>query len=177
MSYSLFVQAQICKAADGIANIWISNYFFGDTHTHTKILPLPSSCGGFSLHLHTACKPESVFAVCLFMFSLQSPPRKCIIVTMVVWWCFRLKAVWGGLKNGTCDRDDSIICQLPARRQRAASLLLRWVPVYVWLECPKLPKGTKLFCLFSKQNRLLLSLSDPHCIASFFLFHFGFIAF
>lgn len=45
--------------------------------------------------------------------------------------------------NSTCDKDDSIIRQLPAGTQRAASLPLHQVPVHFWLGCP----SAKLFYL------------------------------
>lgn len=49
--------------------------------------------------------------------------------------------------NSTCDRDDSIICQLPTGTQRTASLLLRSVPVRFWLECSKASKRDKVVLL------------------------------
>lgn len=99
-------------------------------------------------------------------------------MTAVVRWCFRLKAVRGGLVNSTCDRDDSIICQLPAGTQRTASLLLHWVPVRFWLEFPKASKREQscFGCCLSRIN-CCSACWTPICISclSFFFFFSLFI--
>lgn len=133
------------------------------------------------------CGVSMCVSVCVFMFSQPGPPRKPIIAAVVVRWCFRLKAVRGGLVNSTCDRDDSIICQLPTGTQRAASLLLRRVSVHFWLKCLRNDQSCALtkkrqscFACFLSWIKycsayIIAYLYQP--FAWVFCFHFCFIAF
>lgn len=75
--------------------------------------------------------------------------------------------------NSTCDRDDSIICQLPTGTQRAASLLLRRVPLSFWLEYLRMTKADLLTSL--SRTQLLHSLYYPSICISLFLGFFLFI--
>ncbi len=82
--------------------------------------------------------------------------------------------------NSTCDRDDSIICQLPTGTQRAASLLLRRVPVHFWLEYLRMTKAVqqkKIRSCFLSRINCCLAYIIPLFVSEFFSFHFGFIAF
>lgn len=121
--------------------------------------------------------------VCLFVYSClvrEAPPRKPIIAAVVVRWCFRLKAVRKGLLNSTCDRDDSIICQLPTGAQRAASLL---PPSGSFLFLARVSKSDQSpqrrdkVCplVFYAESNILLRLYLHRSVAWVFSFHFGFL--
>lgn len=87
--------------------------------------------------------------------------------------------------NSTCDRDDSIKCQLPNGTQRAASTLRCRVPDDFWLVYPRITilkkkkkrstqKRQSFFYFTFEQNRLLLNLYYMHICINL---RFSFIAF
>lgn len=120
--------------------------------------------------------------VCLFVYSWlvrEAPPRKPIIAAVVVRWCFRLKAVRKGLLNSTCDRDDSIICQLPTGAQRAASLLPpsgSFLFLALVSKSDQSPQRRDKVCplVFYAESNILLRLYLHRSVAWVFLFSFWF---